>query len=143
MSQAKIGDTVRVHYQAKSKEGLIFDSTTQLTPLQFTIGKEEIIPAFEKALLGMGVGDKKEISLASEEAFGPYLQELVTTIPRSQLPPDISFEIGQHLQVQQPNGSPVIVKVVNITDDFVTFDANHPLAGKNLTFQIELIEIIK
>jgi len=143
MSQAQVGDTVRVHYQATSKDGLIFDSTTQLTPLQFTIGNEEIIPAFEKALVGMMVGDKKEIALTAEEAFGPYLQELVTTIPRAQLPPDISFEIGQHLQVQQPDGSAVIVKVVNTTDDFVTFDANHPLAGKDLTFQIELIEIVK
>lgn len=143
MSKAKFGDTVRVHYQAKSKEGLIFDSTTQLTPLQLTLGKEEIIPAFEKALVGMTEGEKKEISLTAKEAFGPYLQELVTTIPKAQLPPDISFKIGQHLQVQQPDGSSVIVKVVNATDEFITFDANHPLAGKDLTFQIELVEIVK
>ena len=140
--QAKVGDTVRVHYQASSKDQLIFDSTKQLTPLQFTIGQEEIIPAFEKALIGMAIGDKKQIDLKSKEAFGPYLQELVTSIPKAQLPPDIEFVPGQHLQVQQPDGSAVVVTVLNVDTDNVTFDANHPLAGKDLQFQIELIEIL-
>jgi peptidylprolyl isomerase len=143
MSKVKMGDTVRVHYQALSKDGVIFDSTTQLTPLQITVGKQEIIPAFEQALVGMQVGEKKDLRLASKEAFGPYLQELVTTIARSKLPPDIEFRLGQHLQVQQPNGSAIIVKVVNMTDDFVTFDANHPLADKDLTFHIQLVEILQ
>ena len=142
MSLAKNGDTVKVHYQAKTQEQIIFDSTIQMEPLVFTIGDGQIIPEFEKALIGMNSGEKKSIFLKSNDAFGPYLAELITTVDKSQLPPNVSLEQGQQLQIQEPNGQMLLVKVLDITDSTVTFDANHPLAGKDITFDILLLAII-
>ena len=140
-SEVKFGDTVRVHYKAKTEETTIFDSSSQEEPLVFKIGDGQIIPVFEKALIGMKAGDEKTINLQPEEAFGPYVDELVTTIDKNQLPPNIEIEKDQQLQIQQPDGQVLLVKVVDITDNNVTFDANHPLAGKNITFDIHLITI--
>jgi len=140
-NEAKFGDTVKVHYVAKTKDYIIFDSTIQKEPLEFTIGDGQIIPAFEKALVGMKENEKKTITLISEDAFGPYLEELITTIDRTQLPANLSIKKGQQLQIQQPDGQVMLVKVVDITDQNVTFDANHPLAGKDITFDIHLIHI--
>jgi peptidylprolyl isomerase len=141
-SEAKFGDTVKVHYKAKTKDILIFDSLTQMDPLVFTIGDGQIIPAFEKALVGMKVGEEKTINLQPEEAFGPYLEELVTTVEKSQLPPNLDIQKGQQLQIQQPDGQVILVKVIDIDDTKITFDANHPLAGKDIIFDIHLIEIV-
>ncbi len=138
----KSGDTVKVHYTAKTDELVIFDSSVQMEPLTFTIGGDEIIPAFEKALIGMKAGDKKTINLMSDEAFGPHVDDLITTVEKNQLPPNLELEKGQQLQIQQPDGQLLVVKVVEITDNAVTFDANHPLAGRDLTFDINLVEIV-
>lgn len=140
--EAKFGDTVKVEYQAKTKETLIFDSSKQVDPLVFTIGDGQIIPAFEKALVGMKKGDKKTINLNPEEAFGPYLEELITVVDRSQLPPNLELEKNQQLQIQQPDGQMLLVKVVDISKNNITFDANHPLAGKDITFDINLLDIL-
>jgi len=113
-----------------------------MDPLVFTIGDGQIIPAFEKALIGMKAGEKKTINLQAEEAFGPYVEELVTTVEKSQLPPNLEIEKDQQLQIQQPDGQIILVKVVDINEDKVTFDANHPLAGKDITFDIDLVEIV-
>ncbi len=137
---AKIGDTVVVHYQAKAKDQLIFDSK-KTEPLKIKIGDNEVIPAFEDALVGMQQGQNKTISVPAQEAFGPYIEELVSTIDRKELPPTLDLKIGQQLQVQQPDGSMILVSVVNLTDKFATFDANHPLAGKDINFNIELLNI--
>ncbi len=142
MSEAKLGDTVKVHYTAKAENLLIFDSSTQIDPLQFTIGDGQIIPAFEEALIGMQAGDKKTINIKSDDAFGPYLNELITKVDKNQLPPNLELEVGQQLQIQQPDGQLLLVKVVDISDATVTFDANHPLAGKDIVFDINLVEII-
>jgi peptidylprolyl isomerase len=140
--EVKFGDTVKVHYKAKTQNLVIFDSTYQMDPLIFTIGDGQIIPAFEKALIGMKPGEKKTISLQAEDAFGPYIEELITTVERDQLPPNLDLQKDQQLQIQQPDGQVILVKVVNINDKSITFDANHPLAGKDITFDIHLLEII-
>ena len=141
-SEVKFGDTVKVHYKAKSNDMLIFDSSYQMDPLIFTIGDGQIIPAFEEALIGMKAGEKKTINLLAKDAFGPYMEELITIVDRTQLPPNLDLKKDQQLQIQQPDGQIILVKVVNIDKKNITFDANHPLAGKDITFDIHLIEIV-
>ena len=109
--------------------------------MELIVGKDDIIPAFEKALLGMHKGEKKSIFIPAKEAFGPYQNELISTVEKNQLPPNIKLEIGQMLQIQQPDGSTLLVTVTEVAPNEITFDANHPLAGKDLTFDIELVEI--
>ena len=138
---AKQGDTVKIHYTAKTVKEIIFDSKRQDSPLEVTIGEADIIPAFEDALVGMAAGEKKTIHVVAEEAFGPYLKELISTIDRAQIPPNVKLQVGQQLQIQQSDGTPIIVTVADLNDSKVTFDANHPLAGKDLTFDINLLEI--
>jgi peptidylprolyl isomerase len=142
MAEAKIGDRVKVHYTAKAENMVIFDSKQQVNPLEFKIGDGQIIPAFEIALIGMEAGDQKTINIQSDEAFGPYLNELITKVDKSQLPANLDLEIGQQLQIQQPDGQVLLVKVLDITEKDITFDANHPLAGKNITFNIDLVAIL-
>jgi peptidylprolyl isomerase len=140
--QAKKGDTVKVHYKAKSQDSLIFDSSTQPEPLELVIGNKQVIPAFEKALIGMGIGEQKIVHIPSDKAFGPHLDTLISTISRDQLPKDLLLEVGQKLQVQQPDGDVILVTVKSLSDSDVTLDANHPLAGKDITFEINLIAIV-
>ena len=140
--EAKLGDTVKLHYKAKTEDLIIFDSATQMDPLVFTIGDGKILPAFEDALIGMKAGDQKTINLLSDDAFGPYAAELITTVDKNQLPPNLEIEKDQQLQIQQPDGQVILVKVVDISDSSITFDANHPLAGKDITFDIQLLEIV-
>jgi peptidylprolyl isomerase len=142
MSEAKMGDRVKVHYTAKAEDMVIFDSKQQVNPLEFKIGDGQIIPAFESALIGMKAGDQKTINIQSDEAFGPYLDELITKVDKSQLPTNLDLEVGQQLQIQQPDGQVLLVKVLDITESDITFDANHPLAGKNITFDIDLVAIL-
>ena len=142
MPQAKNGDTVKVHYKAKTNDQMIFDSYVQNTPLEVTIGNEETIPAFEQALVGMKLGEAKTINVTSDNAFGPYLKDLVMTVERSKLPSHLELDVGKELQIQQGDDSQIIVKITDLNEKEVTFDANHPLAGKDLSFDIELIEIL-
>ncbi len=141
-NEVKFGDTVKVHYKAKTKDLIIFDSSFQMDPLIFTIGDGQIIPAFEQALIGMKAGEQKSIFIQAEDAFGPYIDELVTTVEKDQLPHNLDLQKDQQLQIQQPDGQIILVKVVKISDKSITFDANHPLAGKDITFDIHLIEIV-
>ena len=138
MAQAKQGDTVTVHYTGKLDDGTVFDSSVEREPLEFTLGEGLVIPGFENAVIGMNAGEKKTVDIASEEAYGPYSDELILSVNREQFPEDIQPEVGQSLQVQQPNGQPVVVTVAAVADEEVKLDANHPLAGKDLTFEIEL-----
>lgn len=142
MIAAKQGDIVKVHYRAKTTNEIIFDSKN-LEPLMLTIGKNEVIPAFENALIGMKQGESKTISVVANEAFGPYQKELVSKIDKSQMPPNVDLKVGQVLQFQEPDGNLIVVTVIALDDKTATFDANHPLAGKDLTFEIELLEILK
>ena len=141
MMQAKQGDTVKVHYTGKLDDGTVFDSSVNNSPLEFTIGSGMIIPGFEKAVIGMAPGESKTEIIPTDQAYGPYMEEMVLTINRQQIPMEIEPEVGQQLQLQHPTGDVIQVIVTDVSSDAVTLDANHPLAGESLTFDIELVEI--
>jgi len=142
MTQANEGNRVKVHYQGLLNDGTVFDSSYESDPLEFTIGEGEIIPGFEDAVVGMQAGDKKNVAVTSEQAYGEYKEERKIEIERSQLPEDITPEIGMVLQMDTPNNRTLYVTIVDIGDENLTLDANHPLAGKDLNFEIELMEIM-
>ncbi|MEZ4701760.1 MAG: peptidylprolyl isomerase [Rhodothermales bacterium] len=141
MSVAKIGDTVHVHYTGSLSDGTVFDSSEGRTPLSFSLGDGGIIAGFEQAVLGMQPGDSKTVEIIASEAYGDRVDDLVIKVPRGQFPPDITPEVGQNLIVGQPDGSEMPVLITEVSLESVTLDANHPLAGKDLTFQIELVAI--
>lgn len=141
MSQVKTGDTVKVHYTGRLEDGSVFDSSVERDPIQFTIGGRRLIPGFEKALIGMEPGQSRTVNLAPEEAYGPYRQDRVMEVDRREITPNIDLRIGQRLEMQQPGQQNLILTVTRIQDMQVTLDANHELAGKNLTFEIELVSI--
>lgn len=141
MSEAKQFDTVRVHYTGRLDDGSIFDSSRGREPIEFTIGGGQVIPGFEQAVVGMNPGEEKTVRIPSDEAYGPYRDEMVLTVQRDQFPPDIDPQVGQALQVQQSTGESLIVTVSEVSETAVKLDANHPLAGQDLTFDIELVEI--
>lgn len=143
MSKVKDGDTVKVHYTGKLDDGSVFDSSHQREePLEFTLGQGQLIPGFEKAVVGMSVGDSTTVEIPSDEAYGKRRDDLELEVPKAELPDHIEPEVGMQLQMQQQqNGQAIPVQIVEVTDDNVKLDANHPLAGKDLTFDIELVEI--
>jgi peptidylprolyl isomerase len=137
----KQGDKVKIHYTGKLEDGTIFDSSAEREPLEFTVGSGQIIPGFEKAVLEMGQGEKKTINIPSDEAYGPYREEMVMKVEKTQLPPDLKPEVGQQLKMSQPDGSAAVLLVKEIAEKDVTLDANHPLAGKTLIFELELVGV--
>jgi len=141
MAQAKLGDNVKVHYTGKLDDDIIFQTSIGRKPLEFTIGDERIIPAFEQAIVGMSPGESKNIKVSAEEAFGPYREELVQAVDRSRFPADLEPEVGQRLNMSGDAERTVEVTVIDFSESSVTLDANHPLAGEDLAFDIELIEI--
>jgi FKBP-type peptidyl-prolyl cis-trans isomerase 2 len=147
MVQAKTGDTVKVHYTGKLDDGTIFDSSYNNKPIEFIIGNKKLIPDFEQAVLNMQKGEKKTITISSNKAYGPIRKELILKVERTKIPANINPKIGQILKFQKEaegkNPAEVIAfGVIGITDTHLTLDANHPLAGKDLTFEIELVEIV-
>jgi peptidylprolyl isomerase len=141
MKLANKGDSVKVHYTGKLDDGTVFDSSRDRDPLEFSIGERQVIKGFEEAVIGMAEGQSRTVEIPAEESYGARRDDLVVTINRSQVPPDIELKEGLHLQMKQPSGTVFNVMVAEITDDTVTLDANHPLAGKDLTFEIELLEV--
>lgn len=141
MKQATQGNTVKVHYTGKLNDGQVFDSSQEREPLEFTIGEGTIIKGFESGVLGMEVGDKKELNIPAEEGYGVRNESLVANVPRTDIPSNIDVAPGQGLQIQQPNGEKVNVVVTDVTEEKVTLDANHPLAGKDLVFDVEMVDI--
>lgn len=141
MGQAKQGDTVKVHYTGKLEDGTVFDSSVEREPLAFQLGAGQIIPGFEKAVEGMEPGQKTTTIIPAADAYGPHKDEAVIAVERSQLPADLEPEVGQQLQVQQESGQSLPVRVVQVDDSQVTLDGNHPLAGKDLAFEIELVNV--
>jgi peptidylprolyl isomerase len=137
MSQVKDGDTVKVHYTGTLEDGTVFDSSDGRDPLEFTLGQGQLIAGFEKTVLGMTAGESRSVTIPAEEAYGPYRDEMVLAVPRSQFPPDMKPELGMQLQVGQDEQT-MVVTITGVSDEEVTLDANHPLAGKALTFSIEL-----
>lgn len=141
MSKAKDGDTVKVHYTGTLENGEVFDTSKEKEPLEFTLGQGQLIPGFEKAVVGLNVGDKTTIDIPSTEAYGEVREDLVISVPKDQLPGDVEPQIGMQLQVNQPDGQPIPVRVTDITDEELKLDANHPLAGQDLKFEIELVNV--
>ncbi|RUT05277.1 peptidyl-prolyl cis-trans isomerase [Dulcicalothrix desertica PCC 7102] len=141
MGQAKVGDTVTVHYTGKLTDGTVFDSSSGGDPLEFTIGTGQLIPGFEDAVVGMNAGDSKTTHIPVEQAYGTYRDDMVIEVDREQMPPELEPEIGQQLQLQQPTGQVIPVVITEISDSTITLDANHPLAGEDLVFDIQLVGI--
>lgn len=142
MTEVKPGDKVRIHYTGTLADGSVFDSSEGRDPLEFTVGSGQIIPGLDKAIPGMTVGDKKTVVAVADEAYGQPDPNARQAVPRGQIPPEIPLEVGLMLEMRTPNGQSMPVTVVEITEDSVTLDANHRLAGEDLTFAIELIEIV-
>jgi peptidylprolyl isomerase len=141
MTQAKQGDTVRIHYTGTLLDGSVFDSSDGRDPLEFTVGSGQIIPGLDKAIPGLAVGDKKKVEIPCLEAYGPIEPSARQAIPREGIPDEIPLEIGIQLQMQSPEGQVIPVTVVELDDATVTLDANHPLAGQDLIFDIEIVSI--
>ena len=142
MKQAKNGDTVKVHYTGKLGNGRIFDSSAKRDPLQFKIGDGQIILGFEQAVVGMNPGETKTTKIPAEKAYGPYSEEFILVVDRSKIPSNIKPEVGQQYQIPQEDGQKPVFVVTEVTESSVTLDGNHPLAGKDLTFDIQLMEIL-
>ena len=138
---ASDGDTVRVHYTGTLEDGTTFDTSVGREPLEFTLGEGKMIPGFEKAVYGLTVGKSKTVTIPAEEAYGPHRDDLVIVVEREQLPADLDPKVDQQLQMQQTDGRTAVVIVTDVSETTITIDANHPLAGKDLTFEIELVEI--
>lgn len=139
--QAKAGDTVRIHYTGKLTDGTRFDSSEGRDPLEFELGSGNVISGLDREVTGMSVGDKKTVTIEAADAYGPHHLEAVQEVPRSEIPDDIRLSEGVELQATTPEGELIRLKVVGLTDDTVTLDANHPLAGRDLVFDLELVEI--
>ncbi|MVA97062.1 peptidylprolyl isomerase [Nitratireductor sp. CAU 1489] len=142
MAEVKSGDVVRIHYTGKLTDGTEFDSSDGREPLEFEVGSGQIIPGLDNHVTGMSVGDKSTVTIPAEEAYGPRDQNQVQALPRTQIPDTIELSVGTRLQASTPDGQPVGLTVVELTDDTVTVDANHPLAGQDLVFDVEVVEIV-
>lgn len=139
--EATSGDTVRVHFTGKLEDGTVFDTSREGEPLQFEIGADEVIGGFERAVEGMEVGENREAELQPDEAYGERDEELVFPVPRNQLPEGFDPEVGDEVAVEIEDGREVPGRVAEVDDDSVTLDLNHPLAGRPLTFEIELVDV--
>jgi peptidylprolyl isomerase len=142
MAEAKQGDTVQLHYMGKLQDGTVFDSSRERHPLQFTIGKGQVIAGFEQAVIGMKIGELKTARIPMEQAYGPHRDDMVVTMDRSKLPAGVNPKIGQRLEITQVDDQTSLVTVTAVTESTLTLDANHPLAGKELTFDLELVGIL-
>ena len=142
MAQAKHGDTVKVHYTGKLDDGTVFDTSNNREPLQFTIGDGQLIPGFEHTVLGMNMGESRTVNIQAEDAYGLHHKEMVGVVDRDQFPPDLEVKVGQQFKTDNEDGRTIIVTVTNVSESNVTLDANHPLAGKDLTFDIQLVAIV-
>jgi peptidylprolyl isomerase len=143
MTQAREDDTVRVHYTVKLDNDTIVGSTKNEEPLQFTLGKGQVLPSFEQAVIGMNSGESKTVLVTADQAFGPRLDEMVVVVDRGRLPEGLNPREGDRIQLQARSGETVTVAVMGVSDSTITIDGNHPLAGKDLIFDIEFIEIVQ
>lgn len=141
MVKAKDGDTVRVQYTGRLDDGSVFDSSVESETLQFTIGKGQVLHGVEQAVIGMRPQESKTVLVPAAEAYGPHRDEMTTEVQRSQFPDSVELQVGQRLQIKQKNGQSIAVSVLELSASTVTLDANHPLAGKDLMFDLQLVEI--
>ena len=142
MANAKEGDTVRVHYSGKLEDGTVFDTSEDGASMEFKIGAGELLKAFEEGVAGMAIGETKTIQIPAEEAYGPRKDEMVFEFDRTRAPENFDAEIGQELQMYRADGKPVTLTVIGKSEKSFTMDCNHSLAGKNLTFDVRLEEIL-
>ena len=142
MAEAKSGDTVRIHYTGTLVDGTQFDSSAGRDPLEFALGGGQVIPGFDSAVTGMSVGDQKTVTIEPDDAYGQRHDQLVQQVPRDTLSDDIDPAVGTQLQSQSPDGQIMNLVIVEVDDESITLDANHPLSGQALTFAIELVEIV-
>ncbi|MCG2712452.1 MAG: peptidylprolyl isomerase [Candidatus Omnitrophica bacterium] len=143
MKRVKPGDTIKLHYTGKLKNGRVFDSSRGKGPFEFTLGANQVITGFEEGVLGMRKGESKTLTIGYEKAYGAKRQDMVVTLPKSDFPKGIRLKLGQHMQLQPGNGQRIGVVITAINDTEVIIDGNHPLADKDLIFEIELIEILQ
>ena len=141
MAQAQSGNKVQVHYTGSLDDGTVFDQSNPEKPLEFQVGSGQVIAGFDKAVEGMETGESKTVKIVAAEAYGDRRDELVLNVGRDRIPPDIDVSVGQRLQMERNDGQKVPVTVTEVTDESVTLDANHPLAGKDLTFEIKLVDV--
>lgn len=141
MSQVKENDTVKVHYTGKLSNGQVFDSSLERDPLEITLGQGALIPGFEKGIIDMKLNEKKTINIPVAEAYGEVQKELLYEVKKEQLPPDMAPEVGMGLASKDENGREVQFRIAEVNEDHIIADANHPLAGHDLTFELELVEI--
>ena len=141
MSQAKSGDTVKIHYTGTLDDGTQFDSSQGRDPLEFTLGSGQVIPGFDQAVDGMAVGDSKKVNIQPADAYGEHVPQMVQEVPHSALPDDLTPEVGMGLQARGPDGQAMNLTVTEVGEESITVDGNHPLAGKTLNFDIELVSI--
>jgi peptidylprolyl isomerase/FKBP-type peptidyl-prolyl cis-trans isomerase SlpA len=141
VAQAKEGDEVQVHYTGKLEDGTVFDTSQDGEPLSFTIGENRVIPGFESAVVGMEPGDSKTTEIEPDQAYGEHRDDMVMELDRDQIPEDVEPDVGQQLQLRLENGQTVPVLITALGEETVTIDANHPLAGRTLIFEIELVDV--
>jgi len=141
MSQAKEGSTVKVHYTGKLNNDQVFDSSREREPLEFTVGGGQMIEGFDKAVNGMLVGDNKQVTIPAKEAYGERNEEAVFKLPKTQLPEDLEPQVGMQLEANREDGQPQMLTIVGLEETEVVLDANHPLAGQDLIFDLELMEV--
>ena len=142
MTEAKKGDTVKIHYTGRLQDGSVFDSSVGREPLQFSIGGGQVIPGFEEAVVGMKAGDRKTVEIPCQKAYGERNPSMIMVVDRKHVPAGLNPEVGQRLEVGSPSGELVNVTVIETNEENITLDANPPLAGEDLTFDIELVEIV-
>lgn len=142
MAQANSGDTVRINYTGKLNDGTVFDSSEGRDPLEFKVGENTIIPTLEAAVVGMNAGDKATVEITAENAYGPHQPDAIQTVERNQIPAEVDLTVGAQLQATVPDGQVMVLTVAAVEETTVTLDGNHPLAGQDLTFDIELVEIV-
>jgi FKBP-type peptidyl-prolyl cis-trans isomerase 2 len=140
---AKTGDTVKVHYTGRLPDGAVFDTSVGSEPMEFTLGQGQLISGFEQAVIGMQVGESKTVTIPVDQAYGPRRDDMVLEVDRDKLSADIDPRVGMQLQMNQGDGGIMTVTITDVSETTVKIDANHPLAGQDLTFDIELVEIVK
>jgi peptidylprolyl isomerase len=141
MAQVKDGDSVKVHYKGTLTDGELFDSSEDRDPLEFKLGEQQVIPGIEKAVLGMAIDEEKTVTIPCDDAYGPVMDQLVAQVERENLPEDMNPDLGMQIQMTQENGEDLIVTITEMDEKTITIDANHPLAGKDLTFALTLVAI--
>ncbi len=141
MTQAKNGNKVKLHFTGKLDDGTVFATSVDSAPIEFTLGEGQVLPGIEEATEGMATGESKTVTIAAEQAYGPRRDDLKQEIPKDHLPDDLTPEVGQRLRIERIDGDPMVVSVAAVTDESITVDANHPLAGRDLTFDLEMVEV--